>query len=600
MALQQQQKRPQAPRQISFSKPVAEVPAPARLARNRPLDGSQDWILFSPTQRDDTTQSGTSQTPRTATHRSDFGSLETHVRSQPANDVFDGDATCEGTEVDDENAELDSLDDGLHAFHHPFSATSIALDQSGGTVLPTHDGHGMFPSSAGLQEQLWQFERHNPHRRKHVRRRSSIQRRLDEVEEEVEYDMHDERTARIEQWRLEQSKAVLEEITKETRRRRRLSRMSGASASTDKKAETKQTAPQTRAKRIDSAREVVEASASVDAAEPSESWWQRITRRVIRDLIGLDETTLSVIFGEELAADATSTPTQQSPFATAASQDSTVTFHDASYDWEVRLLERVARELGALVNQLSEHDGAFSSYRRGSSQSDYPYAGLAIERPQRRRTAVVQRRRRSTDKTNITASDALFAPTMLPGMPSPGERTDASLWGIEEEPSQVLPQDAASAEQDEAYWERDVDVKMIFSYLKRRFSPDTIDSTPAAVEANPLLPASWATTSASAMGTSPESARRAEIIRKQHPLVSRAAERAAMQAKRRESLLKRHQLQTLMHKRAGDSSCASQSTKRSRRSRDDSSRNYWDIGGSIGSVGSGPAMSSGLGGWGEI
>jgi hypothetical protein len=44
--------------------------------------------------------------------------------------------------------------------------------------------------------------------------------------------------------------------------------------------------------------------------------------------------------------------------------------------------------------------------------------------------------------------------------------------------------------------------------------------------------------------------------------------------------------------RTRSSSCASQSTKKSRKS--GSSRNYWDIGGS---VGSGPA---GLGVWGEV
>ena len=154
-------------------------------------------------------------------------------------------------------------------------------------------------------------------------------------------------------------------------------------------------------------------------------------------------------------------------------------------------------------------------------------------------------------------------------------------------------------QEERDYWERDIDVNMIFSYLKRRFSSRSADPPPSM---SGPLPASWATVnSASALGNSPESLRRAEIIRRQHPLVSRAAERAAAQSRRRESLLRRHQMQTIWQKRTGSSSCASQSTKRSRRSRSGSSRHYWDIGGSVGSVGSGAAMSSAaLGGWGEV
>ena len=171
MAFQQPQQRPQPLRQVSPAKPANEQQqVPASPARKRTIDESQEWILFSPAQNEE--QSRTSQTPRTATQLSDFGSLETHVRSQPlGQESQDNDLTCQGTEVDEDGAELDSLDDGLHAFHHPlFSNASNNLDQSGGTVLPMHDGFGSFASPAGVQQQLWQFERHNPHRNKHVRR----------------------------------------------------------------------------------------------------------------------------------------------------------------------------------------------------------------------------------------------------------------------------------------------------------------------------------------------------------------------------------------------------------------------------------------------
>jgi hypothetical protein len=516
--------------------------------------------------------------------------------------------TCQGTEVDDDGAELDSLDDGLHAFHHPFSATSNHLDVSGGTVLPTHDGFGTFPSSSGLQQQLWQFERYNPQRKKHVRRRSSVQKKLDAMEEEQEHDVEDERTARIEKWRLEQSKAVLEEIEKETRRRRRrMSRMSTMSGSADLRSYIEDSAAARVLTRQDSViLEEPEPEAVKSVEQPSESFWQRITRRVIRDLIGLDENTLSVIFGEALPEEASPTPTQPSPIAiaTAASPPtSRVTFDDPGYSWEVKLLNHIARELGILVHQLSEHDGrAFNTYMR--TQAETEYAGIPIPRdlPQRQ-PSLRQRRRRQSEQTHATPSDPMFTPTLSQQPPmTPSDAPDTSLWGIEEEPNEALEnEEEAQTRQEREYWEREIDVNMIFSYLKSRFSsrlPEQQTSPPLAAAGGPL-PASWATVnSASALGTSPESLRRAEVIRRQHPLVSRAAERAAAQSRRRDSLLRRHQMQSLLQKRPGSSSCASQSTKRSRRSMSGSSRHYWDLGGSVGSVGSGHA--SGVGAWGEV
>ncbi|TKA30369.1 hypothetical protein B0A50_02596 [Salinomyces thailandicus] len=594
MAFRQPQQRPQALRQPSLSRQATEAQIPASPARKRTIEESQEWILFSPRYADGQSQTTTSQTPRTAT---DLGSIETHIRSQPPGSAEE--ATCQGSEIDDENAELDSLDDGLHAFqHHPFSSSSNQLDQSGGAVLPTHDGLGAF-SSAGLQEQLWQFERYNPHRRRHARRRSSIQRRLDEVEEESGNDLIDERTARVEKWRLEQSKAVLEEIEKETRRRRRrMSRMSVVSGGAATAAHE-----QRDARRIDSViKEESELSRRQEPPPPSsESWWQRITKRVIQDLIGLDESTLSVIFGEQLPEDASPTPTPLSPIAAAAQQASQVAFHDTEYHWETRLLERIARELGVLVHQLSEHDGhAFSTYQNTLEVPEYAGLPMTQQEPQQRQPSLRQQRhRRSVDPHSDSAhSDAIFAPTLAQAPKSPIEKTDTSLWGIEEEP--LAPDELSRAQQEQAYWERDIDVNMIFSYLRRRFSSGPPAQLSPQDPSGPL-PASWATNSASALGTSPESLRRAEVIRRQHPLVSRAADRAAAQSMRRDSLLRRHQMQTLHQKRAGSSSCASQSTKRSRHSRSGgSSRHYWDLGGSVGSVGSGPAMSSGLGGWGEV
>jgi hypothetical protein len=596
MAFQQPQQRLQAARQVSISRPANETQAPASPTKKRALEESQEWILFAPAQNADSA-SHTSQTPRTTTYLSDLGSLETHVRSQPITSTADeGEGTCQGTEAEDEGAELDSLDDGLRAFSHdPFSSSPYQLDQSGGTLLPTHDGLGTFTSSAGLQEQLWQFERHNPHRRRHVRRRSSLQKRIDEVEEEHELDPADEKMARIEKWRLEQSKAVIEEIEKETRRRRRrMSKMSGITRVTEESVVPESVAVQSEAGETHIIYEEPEMVKS-EEQEPSESWWQRITRRVIQDLIGLDENTLSVIFGEELVDDTTPTSNQPSPLAAAAAAESRVTFRDHDHSWEVKLMERIAKELGVLVHQLSEHEGAFSTYKQ-MQQLPNDYAGLPSQQNQSAKQPSLrqQRRKLGTRDSDKPSSDSLFAPTM-PQHPHSSE-PDTSLWGIEEEPVPLSATESARAKQEREYWERDIDVSMIFSYLRRRFAsaspPPPTEPQPTPATSGPL-PASWATSS--------ESQRRAEQIRRQHPLVSRAAERAASQSKRRDSLLRRHQMQKRV---AGSSSCASQSTKRSRRSRDaGSSRHYWDFGhsatGSVVTSGGGYG-ESGVGGWGEV
>ena len=604
MAFQQpQQRRPRPARHLSIDQPAQQqLQAPVSPATRRTIEESQEWILFSP-QNDEQSATGTSRTPRTATHRthSDIASLETHIRSE---NNPDDSGTCLGTEAD----ELDSLDDGLHAFHNPFAGPSN-LDQSGGTVLPTHDGFGQFPSGVDLQEHLWQFERHNPHRRssKHVRRRSSVQRRLDEIEVEQDITPEDDRTARIEKWRLDQSKAVLEEIERETRRRRRrLSRIASSSTAGEVRSSLQDEALTRVLTRKDSANP--EEGSLKDDQPQSESWWRRITRKVIQDLIGLDEATLSVIFGEQLADDASPTPKQPSPLAARAMKESRVAFQDSDPAWEVKLLDRIARELGVLVNTLSEYDGsAFQTYKNAQLQ-EIEYAGLP--RNAARQPSLRQRRREERTRNGKAPIDNAFAPTVPQSPLSPTtEPGDTSLWGIEEEPDNLTDEEEATKLQKEReYWERDVDVKMVFSYLKNRFSSAEAQPIPDAADSIGPLPASWATVpNTSAMGTSPESQRRKEIIRQQHPLVSRAAERAleraqahAAHARRRESLLKKHHMEQLARKRTGDSSCASQSTKRSRHTKSGSSRHYWDIGGSAGSIHSGQAMSSALGGWGEV
>jgi len=580
-----QQHRPQSSRQISYHapEPVAEVATTSQQLK-RPLDQSEEWILFSPTAPSTTARThttSTERTPRTAglSRFSEFGSLDTAAQSDQDEDA----GTFLGTEE-----ELDSLDDGLHAFHEPseYGAPASRLLQSGETVLPTHDGLGEFQPDATMQEHMWQFERP---RRRTARRRSSVQRHFTILDQAEDVNQEQDRRQRIEKWRLEQSKALLEEIEKETRRRRRMSMASAARSRMDSMRQESKPAVSPTAPSVADAQ-----SESSDEGTENLSFWQRITRRVIRDLIGLDEDTLSVIFGESLPEEA-STPKAGSPIefsADKALEEAGIDPSTLSDDgWQTRLLERVAQELGILVHQLSEHPGAFSTYQR--TQSAPEYAGLTSVRLN---TAVAidlsSPRHTSSQPTTDSPASAHFAPTF---QQTAHIYNEASLWGIEEEPAEADPLASFRAPpaptaniaedlvREREYWERELDVKMIFNFLVKRFT-----SSRTSVPPQPRRSSS--APSATATEDDVSSARRAAIIRQHHPLVNRTTDRGLptssashiREGKRKDVTYRSYYNPQASRKLRSNSSCASQSTKKSKRS-GSSARNYWDLGGSVGS-----------------
>ncbi|KAF2650527.1 hypothetical protein K491DRAFT_568742, partial [Lophiostoma macrostomum CBS 122681] len=585
-----QHHRPQPSRQLSFQllDPPADVGATSSPQRKRTLEQSEEWVLFSPAPASTTARThttSTERTPRTAglSRLSDFGSLDTAARS----DQNDDDITCQGTE---DGEELDSLDDGLHAFHEPseHGAPVSRLQQSGDTVLPTHDGLGTFQPDGDMQDHLWQFER-QPSRRRHVRRRSSVQRRLDALGEAEEAGQEHDRRQRIEQWRLEQSRALLEEIERETRRRRRMSMVSAARSRADSVHRQEQSTASARV-----APSVSDGQSDFsDESTEQLSFWQRLTRRVIRDLMGIDEDTLSVIFGESLPEEALSVSREgssDSPPAEIAPQ----TLDVASYSgepWEHRLLERVARELGILVHQLSGHPGAFSTYRR--TQETLDNAGLSTST-----NALANSDPSSLDTSQQTSSaptNTHFRPTG-PTQQTTNTYSEASLWGIEEEP-EADPLDsfrttpatnvntAEELVREQEYWERELDVKMVFNFLVQRFSSRRSSASSHRSRSTNAPP--------SQAGKEAVSARRAAIIRQNHPLVNRSTDRvptasSSRESRRRETLYRQHfNPQTSLRSQVlrSSSSCASQSTKKSRKSAGSghAGRNYWDMSGSVGS-----------------
>lgn len=621
----------QPTRQIS-QRVVRADPTPseseARLAApplTQSRDESQTWVLFSPA-----TDAGTSTSylstaqdddqPTPGRSRiSDLGSLQTiepsdNLYSEPAHsDLLEEDEEYEDDAVEDD-AELDSLDSHLPEFRQQGGFTQST------PILPGHDGLGSFRVdtqmlSADMQEQMYQFERYNPRRIK--RRRESLE--LGQLALESEEAQEAARRRRIEEWRLEQSRVLLQEIQKETRRRResavsalttKLRR--GSQASTDLEADeaTLSTIGESTSAASAAGTEWHDQDASeldYGAGEgDGTGMWTRITRKVIRDLMGIDDDRLlCVLFGEALpedlgldldADDLSSTPRASGPAPTDTEQDQS---------WQLRTLDRIARELGHLVNQLSAHPhpGAFSTYVR-MQQQPLPYAGLPAipEAAALPVTATADGAEESKHRTpsfsNVEDSTVPTLPQFQPtlqtvphSMPMDIPRTrsmDNHAEGPEHVPGTFTQQE----------WEQDLDIKVVFRYLRNRF-------TSSRAASSSTVPASHHA-HASHQSSSPEiaAARAAARVRQHHPLVHQR--RKSFKVSGGPSVP--GQVINVHH---AHGSCASQSTRRSGRrgslsvsSSRHSSRHYWDIGagGPAGSIGTGSMIASTgpMGSWGEV
>ena len=567
----------QPPTQNPQDNAASAIPSP----RHRDLEQSREWVLFPAHSITQTQTVSTDETPTAGLSRlSDFGSLD--ARSGPDKAVPCH--TTNGSVDDDED--LDSLDEGLHAFQEPSPLQRPGLFEGSSSILPRHDGLGTFPtSSPPLQEQLWHFEQFNPRKRSigpgHHRRRSSLQKRIDAVEENDAATIEAETRERIENWRMEHSRVLLDEIQKETRRRR-ASVMSQRADTIPGDGDQGQIVKDSVGANAGDEAENEPLRANSPAIEDSESFWQRITRRVIRDFIGIDDNLLSVICGESLSTERLDGKTPSGFGSSRSSRLDSTLPGSAGSGWEGRLLDRLSRELGTLLQQLTEHPSAFSTLSTPFNPSTSDYAGMPVTVP----TSSRSQPKYPTPTANVAASFD-FRPTLqdapLPVQTSTSDSTHAALWGIEEEPSPAAP------EEDPAYWEETPDLKTVFRFLHNRF---TSQRRPATTTKPPL---NIATTS------TPDSLRRAAIIRQCHPLVSRAPAN-------REQRHGHARRQSLARRRSG-SSCASSIVGSARRMRfrggsvGSSGRNYWDVGGSAIGSGGGSAIGvggGGMGAWGDV
>ena len=544
MAFQQQSA---APRPIAINVPQSQESASQRQVQQTPISDSQEWVLFSPGTAESTiTRTLTSQTADVS-RISDI-SLQTAGRSgRPESSALDDEVTDDG--------DLDSLDDGLHAFREPplYPTTS---NQTQSAVLPAHDGLGTFQaSSPPVLEQLWQHEAYNPKRKHdgHHRRPSSIQRRLDTIDE-IEAQASEDKRIRIEQWRLEQSQALMDEVERETRRRLR----SGSRQST-----YQETLASVKDDVLGSTpRQSDYLSRPIEEPEESEPFWRRFTRRFIRDVVGIDEPLLSVIFGESLPDEAYETRPTTSMHLTTIPEAASAARSIEDSAWRDKLLQRIARELGVLKHQLTPHPGAFTTYSRSPDYAGMPVLLSPPKSPSPVRS-VVEMQASGNVSSAITPN---FPPTVQ-------DPAHAESWGFEEDPASIPSplNSSRSLQQEREYWERELDLKMVFRYLRDRFvsrsSPQPLQTSRIPLE---------------------DAATRTAIIRQNHPLVARAQRSPARVRRESRTSIRRP-----------TSSCASESVKSSRKASlvmSGSSRNFWDIGGS---VGSGSILASG-GAWGEI
>ena len=532
------------------------------------LDQSQtSWVLFSPIAEGTSTSEFSEATPSLQTpgrsRLSDLGSLNTVARSDHHGEGSLAPTPSIGEDdFGEDDGELDSLDSHLPSFRSLPERNSHAQhgnQPAAAPVFPSHDGLGSFhldqpTSGMEAQDQIYQFERFNPRRTR--RRRESI----DHIQAECdnEHMRETEKRDRIEAWRLEHSRVLIDEIQRETRRRRR----SQASLRHVQTINTtsEQTQQSGEAESDNMTWHDEDAAVSVD--EP-ESFIARFTQKVIKDLLGIDDRLLSILFGEAIPDDDELSGTPRA--SQLDSQAGQLAAGDSS--WQIKILERVSRELGLLVNQISQHPGAFSTYAK-VQQMPLPYAGLPVI-PESS-TPIITGEAGHSSQSEIPPT-LEFQPTVN----QPGHRTNIPTRQSETTASGDVDMGNTFTKEE---WERELDIKLIFRYIRSRFTSRPNSSQPAG-------------SSHIATSSTQDTAAKAARVRQHHPLISRSrpTERRSFKAVAPSSPV------ALRH----HSSCASQSTRRSARRSSCSSRHYWDIGGSLG-TGSLIASNGPMGSWGEV
>ncbi|KAF4122801.1 hypothetical protein GMORB2_7108 [Geosmithia morbida] len=600
--------RPVRPPAAEDREPASPQPQQSHLQDQNQLDQSQtSWVLFSPTSVDDHyTESELSGSPSSAVAPP---SLKTPGRSRlgdpgsaqgARSDIHDGGdvsisavtTSAIGDDLGDEDAELDSLDSHLPSFRSLPRRDSSSQQQPGGTqsfptaVFPSHDGLGSFhlqhpTSGTEAQDQIYRFEKFNPRRTQH--RRESLDRIQTEWESEQAREA--QRRQRIEAWRLEHSRVLLEEIQRETRRRRRSSMGSAGHVHAVLRTPSVSAKQQPQSSTGEDMDDLTWHDEDADVPSTEPGLLAKFAQTVIKDILGIDDRMLSLLVGEAMPEDADEEKLSTTPRASHMSSAATATNRDEP--WQTAVLERVSRELGLLVNQLSHHHpGAFSTYTK-VQQMPLPYAGLPVipETGSAPATTI-------GDGSQQTPAMPQFQPTIK-------QATRPTATSSDKPSIATMAGDGDTFTKEE--WERDLDIKLVFRYIRSRFTAGSSNNEPSLPPSPSALQAPLAGngTGSLAASTSQDTAAKAARVRQHHPLISRSRtadhHRRAFRATAPTVGPSSSPVAVMRH----HSSCASQSTRRSTRRSSVSSRHYWDIGGSRG-TGSVIASNGPMGSWGEV
>ncbi|KAH6840640.1 hypothetical protein B0I37DRAFT_219821 [Chaetomium sp. MPI-CAGE-AT-0009] len=579
---------------VDRNEPGQGEPAAATPQDSSAPNESQTWVVFTPGTDAGTTTSSylnsvqDGQITPGRSRISDLGSLDTVARSE-----FDLQAPSEviSASVAEEDAELDSLDSHLPEFRivsSPYNQPEVAHATP---VLPGHDGLGSFRfetpgMSAEAQDRMYAFERFNPNRVEH----RSAGFSLAELETQTEEAQDWERNHRIEAWRLEQSQLLLEDIRNETKRRQQ------SEESLRKIQHTNSMQPEV-AERSVADEEAADINLNGadwhDQDEPIRSGEEpgllsRLARKLICDVMGVDDKLLAVLFGdavpdeEMLSSAPQATPTDA--FAPASGRTGSESSHDS--EWQLRMLDRISRELGVLVHQMSTHPGAFSTYTRVQHMA-LPYAGLPV----------IPEMPADVSDTGQRMEDSV--PSMPQFKPTVGRTADllSARPSVAPAPSGPSASEMTPSDTQHTFtqqeWEQDLDIRLVFRYLRSRFTSSR--------QASPSFSSG---TSHLATSSTQDMAAKAARVRQHHPLISHAHTHGYHRTRPVERrTFKATVPSSPVAIRHPPGSCASQSTRRSARrssmSSRQSSRHYWDIGGSI-KTGSAIASTGPMGSWGEV
>ncbi|KAF8459359.1 hypothetical protein BGX38DRAFT_1264297 [Terfezia claveryi] len=558
----------------------------------------QEWIVFSPSVTVE--QSNISVTEvGTNVERSELWTEGTESRLNGTKDPSYGEETEAEVEEVDHMAYngYDGDEDSLEPFRENQGIHPV--------LLPTHDGRGMFPSVTSHEEDSIFIPgiRSLEESLRLLAARNNIFGEANDL------------NSRIQKWRQEHSAAFIEEMEMVRKQKRRRGSRTSTTFSASEKEKEEEMIASMMLDEDDHGEEppvtpTEDGKSTVGAEKGSvevlETFWRRVTRSLMRDIMGIDDRLLEAIFGESLP-----------PSLTSAESDIHFIDDTVGVKWERSLLETIARELGILLQQYTLHptQGAFSTYLRWASEQtpnsrkiDFEAEGTKTPKPQASHKKHDEPDAAMSVLNVSSPSEVDFKPTLSHPRQESFSRHHAGMRLVapsEDDLEYTASEVRAEAQLRKEYWEQELGIRVFFSYLKSRFS-----SSPSSVSARAARKTGATTT------VEPH-----KPIYHQHPLIQRRHQA------RKSTSGSTHSGQSPMSTSWGllgmggyrnGSSCASQSTKTSRQAGtgkkaqasvaggaaaaattvNTSTGFYWKVETSVGSKGEGSCV--GMGAWGEI